>query len=92
MYNRLYEFLEFRSLLQDIQFVFRLKHSTFHSLIHLTDTIQDQIEKGKIGCFVDSQKFCHTVDHNILIQKLNYYGTIGTANNSWCSSYLENRT
>ena len=41
--------------------------------------------------FVDFQKAFDTVDHNVLIQKLNYYGVRRTANN-WFSSYLENRT
>ena len=35
-------------------------------------------------------KSFNTVDHNILIQKLNYYGIRGITNN-WFSSYLQNR-
>ena len=48
---------------------------------------------GNFGCgtFVDFQKAFDTADHNILIQKLNYLGVRGTANN-WFSSFLENRT
>ena len=62
-------------------------------MIHLTDKIREQLDKGNFGCgiFVDFQKAFDTVDHNILIQKLNYYGVRGTANN-WFSSYLENKT
>ena len=93
MYNRLYEFLESKNLMYDLQFAFQKKHSTSHALIHLTDTIQEQLDKGNFGCgiFVDFQKAFDTVDHNILIQKLYYYCVRGTANN-WFSSYLENRT
>ena len=40
---------------------------------------------------VDFQKAFDTVDHQILIQKLNYYGIRGITNN-WFSSYLQNRT
>ena len=36
------------------------------------------------------KKTFDTVDHNILIQKLNYYGVRDTTN-YWLSSYLENR-
>ena len=43
------------------------------------------------GIFVDIQKAFDTVNQNILIQKLNYYGARGTAN-YWFSSHLENRT
>ena len=62
-------------------------------MIHLTDKIREQLDKGNFGCgiFVDFQKAFDTVDHNILIQKLYYYCVRGTANN-WFSSYLENRT
>ena len=41
--------------------------------------------------FVDFQKAYDTVDHQTLIQKLNYYGIRGLGNN-WFSSYLQNRT
>ena len=89
----MYEFLESENLIYDLQFGFRQKHSTSHVLIHLTDKIREQPGKGNFACgnIVDFQKAFDTVDHNILIQKLNYCGVRGTANN-WFSSYLENRT
>ena len=76
-----------------MQFGFRQKHSTSHALIHLTDKIREQLHKGNFACgiFVDFQKAFDTVDHQILIQKLNYYGIRGIANNLF-SSYLQNRT
>ena len=76
-----------------MQFKFRQKHPTSHALIHLTDKIREQLDKGNFahGIFVDFQKAFDTVDHQILIQKLNYYGIRGIANNLF-SSYLQNRT
>ena len=76
MYNRLYEFLETDNLMYSLQFGIRQKHSTSHALIHLTDKIREQLDKGNFACgfFVDFQKVFDTVDHQILIQKLNYYG------------------
>ena len=61
-------------------------------MIHLTDKIREQIHKGNFDCgiFVDFQNTFDTVDHNILIQKLNYYGVRGTANNL-LFSYHKNR-
>ena len=93
MHNRLYKFLETNNLIYSLQFGFRQKHLTSHALIHLTDKIREQLDKGNFACgiFVDFQKAFDTVDHQILIQKLNYYGIRGIANN-WFSSYLQNRT
>ena len=85
----MYESLESKNLIYDLQFGFQQKHLTSHALIHLTDKIREQLDKWNFGCgiFVDFQKAFDTVDHNILIQKLNYYGVKGKL-----SSYHENRT
>ena len=92
MYNRLYKFLETNNLICSLQFGFRQKHSISHALIHLADKIREQLGKANFACgiFVDFQKAFETVDHKILIQKLNYYGIRGIASN-WFSSYLQNR-
>ena len=65
MYNLLYEFLESKNLIYDLQFGFRQKYSTSHALIHLTDKIQEQLDKGNFSCgiLVDSQKAFYTVDN-----------------------------
>ena len=90
MYNRLYIFLEMNSVIWGLQFGFRQKYSTFHVLIHLTDKIRRQLHSGNFACviFFDLQKVFDTVDHDILIQKLNHYGIRGVANNLF-SSYLQ---
>ena len=92
LYNCLYKFLETNNLIYSLQFGFRQKHSTSHARIHQTNKIREQLDKGNFACgiFVDFQKAFDTVDHQILIQKLNY-GIRGIANN-WFSSYLQNRT
>ena len=53
MYNCLYKFLEFDNFIYDLQSGFLRKRST--SLIHRTDKIREQIDKGNFGrgIFVD---------------------------------------
>ena len=89
IYNRLYKFLESKNLIIYLQFDF----PTSHALIHLTDKIREQLGTGNFVCgiFADFQRIFDTFDHVILIQKLNYYGVGGTANN-WLSSGFENRS
>ena len=83
MHNCLYKFLETNNLINSLQFGFRQKHSTSHTLIHLTDKIIERLDKGNFACsiFVDFQKSFNTVNHQIPVQKLNYYGIKGIANN-----------
>ena len=92
MYNRLYNFLEKKEIIFSLQFGFQQKYSTTHALIHLTDKIRTEIDKGNYVCgiFVDFQKAFDTVDHHILLKKLEYYG-VREISNKWFASYLSNR-
>ena len=92
MYNRLHSFLSKHDCIYTNQFGFRKNHSTIHALISLTEHIRDSLDQNKIACgiFIDLQKAFDTVDHNILLDKLAYYGIRGVAND-WFRSYLSNR-
>ena len=91
MYKRLYIFLDYNNIIYDLQFGFRQQYSTSHVLINITENIRKALDDGNVGCgvFVDLQKTFDTVDHQILLAKLNHYGICGVSND-WFKSYLSN--
>ena len=93
MYNLLKKLFEDSKLIYNLQFGFWQKQSTSQVLIHLTDKVREKRDIRKYGCriFVNFRKAFDTVDHAILLQKLNYYGFRGNTSN-WFSSFLKNRT
>ena len=92
IYKRMYAFIEKNKLIYKQQFGFRSKHSTTHALISTTESIKSLIDSGNIvgGVFIDLQKAFDTVNHNILCEKISYYGFRGISQ-LLIKSFLTNR-
>ena len=74
------------------QFGFRPGHSTELAALRLVDHLITQIDKCRVptNIYIDLSKAFDTLNHDILLQKLKYYGITGTSVNL-LQSYLSER-
>ena len=90
--KRLDEFIDKFEILCESQYGFRSNRSTSHAILELMENVTNALDRKQsvIGIFIDLKKAFDTINHNLLLSKLEYYGIRGLSN-KWLHSYLCNR-
>ena len=84
MYNRIYKTIYLK------QFGFQFGHLTDHAIIQFVNLKVLKITCIPWVCLSTFQKDFDTVDHRIVLKKLELYG-IRDNNHNWIKSFLSNR-
>ena len=92
IFNRCMDYINNYNILNEKQFGFRPKHSTYMAIIELVDKIANAFERNEttVGIFLDFSKAFDTINQDILLYKLEYYEFRGVTLD-WFKSYLSNR-
>ena len=93
MYNQMYTYFTQLKVFYKSQYGFRQFHSTELATLELVDRITHSMDKNllPINIYLDLSKAFDTLDHNILLYKLRYYGFKADSLNLM-RDYLCNRT
>ena len=90
--SNLSKLMEKHKLLCADQYGFQKKHSTNHALIDITENIRSALDQNIFTCgiFINLEKIFDTVNHDILLSKLDHYGIRGLPN-KLTQSFLSRR-
>ena len=92
VHNRIYNHCNDNNLLDPKQGGFRPKHSTISTTAFYINDIYNAMNNNEVtlSVYIDAMKAFDTVNHEILLKKIKYFGIIGK-NAKWLKNYLENR-
>ena len=92
IFNRFINFFNKHNIFHNHQYGFRENRSTELAISDILSACYNSIQNKQLTCLImlDLKKAFDTVDHNILIEKLQFYGIRGVANNL-IKNYLSNR-
>ena len=92
MQHQILNYFDKNNIFYSSQYGFKPEHSCELAALELVDRLHDYIDKNNdpFAIFLDLSKAFDTLDHNILLQKLSFYGFDMTAI-KLCESYLKNR-
>ena len=92
MYNRLLIFFENSGLFVDFQYGFRRGMSTSDAIERFVEACYKSLDKSNymVSVFLDLSKAFDTLDHGVLIRKLDHVGVRGEILR-WLESYLSDR-
>ena len=92
LYVRLLKFFCDKSIITPFQFGFTKNKSTLDAIMNLTESLYDTLnsKQNSLNVFIDYSKAFDTVNHSILLRKLDKYGIRG-APLDLISNYLKNR-
>ena len=81
VFNQTYTYFDDHNLFFGNQYGFQKKYFTELAVLEVIDRITNQLDKGlsPMNIYLDLSKAFDTLDHDILIHKLQYYGVSGSA-------------